>query len=43
MNHELTRQDETNLSAARVSRLVLDGVTGAVKDGKYILDGTEGY
>jgi hypothetical protein len=43
MNHELTPQDETNLSAARVSRLVLDGVTGAVKDGKYILDGTEGY
>jgi hypothetical protein len=43
MNHELTPQDETNLSAARVSRLVLDGVTGAVKDGDYVLDGTEGY
>lgn len=43
MNHELTSQDDANLSASRVSRLVLDGVTGAVKYGEYILDGTEGY
>jgi hypothetical protein len=43
MNHELTREDNTNLSGARVSRLVLDGATGAVKGGTYVLDGTEGY
>jgi hypothetical protein len=43
MNHELTRQDDTNLTASRVSWLVLDRVSGAVKDGEYVLDGTEGY
>jgi secreted PhoX family phosphatase len=43
MNHELTQEEETNLSAARVSRLVLDSVTGAVKHGEYLIDGTEGY
>lgn len=43
MNHELTPSDNENASFARVSRLVLDGTTGAVKSGTYALDGTEGY
>jgi secreted PhoX family phosphatase len=43
MNHELNPEDAENLSAARVSRLVLDGTTGAVMSGSYALDGTEGY
>jgi secreted PhoX family phosphatase len=43
VNHELTPEEDENLSAARVSRLVLDPTTGAVKSGRYVLDGTEGY
>ena len=43
MNHELTTADGANASFARVSRLVLDGKTGAVTSGSYALDGTEGY
>lgn len=43
MNHELTPAQDENLSYARVSRLVLDGATGAVRSGSYVLDGTEGY
>ncbi|MGI8406290.1 MAG: alkaline phosphatase PhoX [Thermomicrobiales bacterium] len=43
MNHELTPENKENISYARVSRLVLDGTTGAVKSGTYALDGTEGY
>jgi secreted PhoX family phosphatase len=43
MNHELTTDEDENISDARVSRLVLDGSMGAVKSGEYVLDGTEGY
>lgn len=43
VNHELTPEEDENLSSARVSRLVLDATTGAVKSGRYVLDGTEGY
>ncbi len=47
VNHEWTPKepgaDEGNLSGGRVSRLVLDGTTGAVKSGSYILDGSEGW
>jgi hypothetical protein len=47
VNHELEPaepgSDEGNLSASRVSRLVLDGTTGAVKSGSYMLDGREGW
>lgn len=43
MNHELTPENKEDISFARVSRLVLDGTTGAVKSGTYAVDGTEGY
>ncbi|MFL5759125.1 MAG: alkaline phosphatase PhoX [Thermomicrobiales bacterium] len=43
VNHELTTVEDANISDARVSRLVLDGTTGAVKSGEYIYDGTEGF
>jgi len=43
MNHELTTVEDANISGARVSRLVLDASTGAVKSGEYIYDGTEGF
>ena len=43
MNHELTPADGANASFARVSRLVLDGKTGAVKSGTYPVNGSEGY
>ncbi len=43
MNHELTTDDDENLSNARVSRLVLNRGTGAVTSGEYVVGGTEGY
>jgi hypothetical protein len=43
MNHELTTDEDENISDARVSRLVLDPRTGAVESGSYVLAGTEGY
>ncbi len=47
VNHEWTPKEpgsgEGNLSGGRVSRLVLDATTGAVKSGSYALDGPEGY
>jgi hypothetical protein len=43
MNHELTPEEDENISSARVSRLVLDPTTGAVLSGGYPIDGTEGY
>ena len=48
VNHEWTPKvpgsDEGgNLSGGRISRLVLDGATGAVLSGDYALDGSEGY
>jgi secreted PhoX family phosphatase len=47
VNHEWTPKqpgsDEGNLTGGRVSRLVLDGATGAVKSGAYVLDGSEGW
>lgn len=43
MNHELTPEEDENLSFARVSRLVLDPASGAVQSGRYVLTGTEGY
>jgi hypothetical protein len=47
VNHEWTPKapgsDEGNISGGRISRLVLDGETGAVKSGSYALDGSEGY
>ena len=43
MNHELSKQDDGNLTDSKVSRLVLDLETGAVLSGSYILTGDEGY
>jgi Alkaline phosphatase PhoX len=43
VNHELTTDEDDNISDSRVSRLVIDGTTGAVISGSYVLDGTEGY
>jgi secreted PhoX family phosphatase len=43
MNHELTPEEAENISFARISRLTLDGTTGAVTAGTYVIDGTEGY
>jgi secreted PhoX family phosphatase len=47
VNHEWTPNeagsDEGNLTGGRVSRLVLDGATGAVTSGEYVLDGSEGW
>lgn len=43
VNHELTPEEDENMSFARVSRLVLDASSGAVMSGAYVLDGTEGY
>lgn len=43
MNHELTPEEDENISFARVSRLVLDPTTAAVMSGSYVLAGTEGY
>ncbi len=41
MNHELASPE--NLSDARVSKLRIDKSTMSVLDGKYIVDGTEGF
>src|SRR3954447_9501170 len=47
VNHEWTPKeagsDEGNISGGRVSRIVLDGTTGAPVSGSYVLDGTEGW
>jgi secreted PhoX family phosphatase len=43
MNHELTTNEDENISHARVSRLVLDPSSAAVTSGSYIFDGTEGW
>lgn len=44
VNHELTTEGDTrNLSNARVSRLVIDKATLAVRSGEYVIDGSEGY
>lgn len=43
MNHELTTDEDENISDARISRLVLDPMSAAVVSGTYVLDGTEGY
>jgi hypothetical protein len=43
MNHELTTNEDENISDARVSRLILDPNTAGVLSGGYPLDGTEGY
>jgi secreted PhoX family phosphatase len=47
VNHEWTPKEpgaeEGNISGGRVSRLVLDGKTGAVMSGAYVLDGSEGW
>jgi hypothetical protein len=43
MNHELSAEDDGNLTDSRVSRLVLDPETGAVRSGSYVLTGDEGY
>jgi secreted PhoX family phosphatase len=47
VNHEWTPMepgsDEGNISGGRVSRIVLDGTTGAPLSGTYVVDGTEGW
>lgn len=43
MNHELSVEDDGNLSDSKVSRLVLDPETGAVLSGSYVVTGEEGY
>jgi len=43
MNHELSAEDDGNLTDSRVSRLTLDPETGAVLSGSYVLTGDEGY
>jgi hypothetical protein len=43
MNHELSAEDDGNLTDSRVSRLVLDPETGAVRSGSYVITGDEGY
>jgi hypothetical protein len=43
MNHELSAEDDGNLTDSKVSRLVLDPETGAVRSGSYVITGDEGY
>ncbi len=43
MNHELNAEEQEHISDARVSRLVLDGNTAAVRSGAYPINGSEGY
>lgn len=43
VTHSLSAQGAKNLSASRVAELQLDKLTGAVKSGSYIIDGSEGY
>src|SRR4051794_12568123 len=43
MNHELSAEDDGNLTDSKVSRLVLDPETGAVLSGSYVITGDEGY
>src|SRR5215212_9761313 len=43
MNHELSAEDDGNLTDSRVSRLTLNPETGAVLSGSYVLTGDEGY
>ncbi len=43
MSHELRAEDGEHISDARVSRLVLDGETAAVRSGEYPVNGSEGY
>ncbi|MDP9354465.1 MAG: hypothetical protein M3R02_04150, partial [Chloroflexota bacterium] len=43
MSHELTAEDGEHISNARVSRLVLEGETAAVRSGEYPVNGSEGY
>jgi hypothetical protein len=43
MNHELSAEDDGNLTDSKVSRLVLDLETGAVLSGSYVITGDEGY
>jgi len=41
MNHELTKID--NLGDARISKLIIDKKTLSVKEGSYLINGTEGF
>ena len=43
MNHELTTQDNENLTDARVSKLVIDKATQTVLSADYVVGGDEGY
>src|SRR5829696_6240442 len=43
MNHEWTTDEGEHITDARVSRLELDGASGAVLSGSYPIDGSEGY
>ena len=43
MNHEWRTEEGENITDARVSRLILDGASGAVLSGSYPIDGSEGY
>lgn len=43
MNHELTSKDKSNLSDARVSKLIVEKATMTVLSGEYVVQGTEGY
>ena len=43
MNHEWTTDEGEHMADARVSRLELDGTSGAVLSGSYPIDGSEGY
>ena len=43
VNHELSAEDDDNLTDSRVSRLVLDPETGGILSATYVLTGAEGY
>jgi hypothetical protein len=43
MNHEWRTEEGEHITDARVSRLTLDGTSGAVLSGSYPIDGSEGY
>jgi len=43
MNHEWRTEGGEYITDARVSRLALDGASGAVLSGSYPIDGSEGY
>src|SRR5215207_813868 len=43
MNHEWRTEEGEHITDARVSRLTLDGASGAVLSGSYPIDGSEGY